>query len=84
VNDGRPLAVLVGGAPGFGKTTLATALSDELMLPHLNKDNLVHGVWRTQRRASELGVVGVELFYATNGIYGVPTIHDLDQPTGHA
>ena len=60
-----PLVVLVSGAPGSGKSTLASALSAELELPYLNKDSLVHGVWRTQRRAFELGVVGVELFYAT-------------------
>ena len=34
------------------------------MLPHLNKDDLVHGVWRTRGRAFELGPDGVELFYA--------------------
>ena len=63
--DSRPLVVLVGGAPGSGETTLASKLSDELMLPHLNKDDLVHGVWRTHRRAFELGLDGIELFYAT-------------------
>ena len=61
----RPLVVLVGGAPGSGKTTLASALSKELLLPHLNKDDLVHGVWRTKLRAFELGLAGVELFYLT-------------------
>ncbi len=60
-----PLVVIVSGAPGSGKSTLALALSAELQLPHLNKDSLVHGVWRTQRRAFELGVEGVELLYAT-------------------
>ena len=61
----RPLVVLVGGAPGSGKTTLGSALSKELLLPHLNKDDLVHGVWRTKLRAFELGLAGVELFYLT-------------------
>ncbi len=61
--DRPPLAVLVGGAPGSGKTTLADALGRALDLPVLHKDDLVHGRWRTLDRASELGVGGVDLFY---------------------
>jgi hypothetical protein len=34
----RALAVVVSGAPGSGKTTLARKLSDAMGLPHLNKD----------------------------------------------
>jgi hypothetical protein len=63
VPDRPPLAVLVGGAPGSGKTTLAGALGRTLDLPVLHKDDLVHGRWRTLDRATELGVGGVELFY---------------------
>jgi hypothetical protein len=61
--DRPPLAVLVGGAPGSGKTTLADHLGPALDLPVLHKDLLVHGRWRTLERATELGVGGVELFY---------------------
>jgi predicted kinase len=60
-----PLAVLVSGAPGSGKSTLAAALGDALDVPVLHKDQLVHGVWRTRGRASELGAPGVEPFYTT-------------------
>jgi hypothetical protein len=63
VPDRPPLAVLVGGAPGSGKTTLADHLGRTLDLPVLHKDLLVHGKWRTLDRATELGVGGVELFY---------------------
>jgi hypothetical protein len=63
VPDRPPLAVLVGGAPGSGKTTLAADLGQALDLPVLHKDHLVHGKWRTLDRATELGVGGVELFY---------------------
>ena len=61
--DRPPLAVLVGGAPGSGKTTLADHLGQALDLPVLHKDLLVHGRWRTLDRATELGGGGVELFY---------------------
>jgi hypothetical protein len=57
--------VLVGGAPGSGKTTLAAALGEGLDLPVVSKDLLVHGVWRTHRRGFNIGAPGVEPFYAT-------------------
>jgi RNase adaptor protein for sRNA GlmZ degradation len=65
VSDARPLAVLVSGAPGSGKTTLARMLGEALDLPVLHKDQLVHGVWRTLGRGTELGLRGVEIFYRT-------------------
>ena len=60
-----PLAVLVSGAPGSGKTTLAASLGVGLDLPVLHKDQLVHGIWRTRDRALDLGAAGVEPFYRT-------------------
>ena len=60
-----PLAVLVSGAPGSGKTTLAASLADGLDLPVVDKDRLVHGIWRTRDRALDLGAPGVEPFYRT-------------------
>ena len=65
MQDRPPLAVLVSGAPGSGKTTLAEALSQRLDLPVLHNSELVHGTWRTLDRALELGVPGLEPFYRT-------------------
>jgi hypothetical protein len=87
VADLRPLVVLVNGAPGSGKTTLASTLSHHLLLPLLNKDDLVHGVWRTRRRAFELGLDGAELLYATMELWltrGVSFIADHTFPRGVA
>lgn len=61
--DRPPLAVLVGGAPGSGKTTLAESLGAGLDLPVLHKDRLVHGRWRTLDRATDLGASGIEPFF---------------------
>ncbi len=61
--DRPPLAVLVGGAPGSGKTTLAEALAVGLDLPVLHKDRLIHGRWRTLDKATDLGESGVEPFF---------------------
>ncbi len=49
--DAQPRAILVTGAPGSGKTTLATALSRELRVPLLARDDIrggmfmTHGAW---------------------------------------
>jgi adenylate kinase family enzyme len=40
----KPLIVLVTGAPGSGKTTLARAISQELYIPHVNADSLMAGL----------------------------------------
>lgn len=43
----RPLLVIVSGAPGSGKTTIAGRIAAEMRLPHLNRDLIRDGLWMT-------------------------------------
>ncbi len=61
----RPTLVVVSGAPGSGKTTLARHLSDRLRLPHLNRDAVFWGLRWTARDLS-VDAVGP----------GVPAFHE--------
>lgn len=79
--DRPPLAVLVGGAPGSGKTTLADALALGLDLPVLHKDSLVHGRWRTLERGTELGRSGVEPFYRSMELWADAGISFIAEQT---
>jgi hypothetical protein len=54
-SDRLPLAILVGSAPGSGKSVLKDALAGIFDLPALHKDQLVHGRWRTLGRGLDLG-----------------------------
>jgi predicted kinase len=57
-----PLLVLVTGAPGGGKTTLAARLATELSVPHLNRDLVGWGMWVTDgdRRREQAWDVWIE------------------------
>jgi predicted kinase len=47
-NAQLPLLVMVSGAPGSGKTTLAKLLAKELDVPWLNRDTFSRGIRRTE------------------------------------
>lgn len=54
----KPLVVLVSGAPGSGKTTLAARIASVLGLPHLNRDDFWRGLQFTEARGGCEGVGG--------------------------
>ena len=62
----RPaVAIVVSGAPGSGKTTLARLLGDRLSLPHLNKDVLTGSLLRSGLPYDEANVQAIQLVYGT-------------------
>ncbi len=61
----KPLAVVVNGAPGSGKTTLARELSDGMGLPHLNKDLVCSSLRRLPQQREHANQRGFEVTYVT-------------------
>ena len=73
------LAVVVSGAPGSGKTTLARELSDAMELPHLNKD-LVCTSLRRGLESSLANKRAFEVVYGTARLWleaGVGLVIDM-------
>jgi predicted kinase len=63
-NDRLPLLVVVSGAPGAGKTTLARALADEMKILHFERDRLFWSVeFTTGIPKIDRQKVGIPLFY---------------------
>jgi predicted kinase len=77
----RPLAVLVSGAPGSGKTTLAGLLADALRMPVISKDRLRQGtMWTLGIDDIDDAPLGPPLFYGVIEAHlalGISVIADM-------
>lgn len=77
----RPLVVLMSGAPGSGKTTLAGHLGDILRTPVVSKDRLRQGtLWTLGSDDIDEAPPGPPLFYAVIEAYlalGISVIADM-------
>jgi len=59
----QPLLILVSGAPGAGKTTLAGKLAHYLRIPHIPRDEIMRGLEMTEGGPINKGEQGIKVYY---------------------
>jgi predicted kinase len=78
---GRPLAVLLSGAPGSGKSTLAGVLGERLRTPVVDKDRIRQGMlWALGTRDIDRAPPGPPLWYAVMEAHlrlGISVVGDM-------
>jgi predicted kinase len=58
-----PLLILVSGAPGAGKSTLARKLADRMRLQHVERDAFCESIARTMGETIDRSLEAVPLYY---------------------
>jgi len=63
----KPLVILVTGAPGAGKSTLAATIAEHMRLPHIERDVIFRGIDLTHGERQNPQTYGIPAYYKVLG-----------------